>query len=87
MYDGSNWRTAAEEVDFVPSESCSSSGLSSTQEQLVHPFHKSRISQSIPKKAYNDDRSNILEPETYASVYGEVTDEDDAFETGVFTME
>jgi len=87
VYDGSNWRTAAEEVDFVPSESCSSSGLSSTQEQLVHPFHKSRISQSIPKKAYNDDRSNILEPETYASFYGEVTDEDDAFETGVFTME
>ena len=94
MYDGSDWRAATEEGDFVSSPSSSSSfgsssSPSSTQEQLVHPFHKNGMfSKSMPTMGCHYEQSNIFEPLSYASDRGEDNnDEDDAFETGIFTME
>jgi len=88
MYDHNNWRTATEESEFVPSESrSSSSGLPCTQEQVVHLFHQGGYSQSMPAMACHYEESNIIDSRIHTSVQGESYDEEDAFETGVFTME
>ena len=86
-YDQSNWRTSAEEGAFAPSESrSSSSGVPSSQEQ---PFQKSGYgySQSMPSMACHYEESNMFDSRIHTSVQGEDNDEEDAFETGIFTME
>jgi len=88
LYDHTKWTTATEETDFVPLESySSSSGLPCTQEEVVHPFHQSGYFQSMPAMACHYKETNIIESRLHTSVQGDVTDEEDAFETGIFTME
>mmetsp|Transcript_20205 Transcript_20205/g.31550 ORF Transcript_20205/g.31550 Transcript_20205/m.31550 type:complete len:376 (-) Transcript_20205:1506-2633(-) len=86
-YDHNDWRTASEEGEFSPSQSFSSPDQLSTQEQLVHPFHKSEYSQSVPAVARHYEEADILDTRIHTSTQGEDIDEEDAFETGVFTME
>jgi hypothetical protein len=86
-YDHNDWRTASEEGEFSPSQSFSSPDQLSTQEQLVHPFHKSEYSQSVPAVARHYEEADILDTRIHTSIQGEDIDEEDAFETGVFTME
>lgn len=87
-YDHNDWRTASEEGEFSPSsQNCSSSGQLSAQEQLVHPFHKSAYSQSVPAVASLYTEADMPDTRIHTSIQGEDIDEEDAFETGVFTME
>lgn len=88
MYDGSDWRTATEEEGFVCHSSSAGSSPSSVPEQLVHPFHNNgRLSQSMPTMGCHYEESSSFEPNTFASDLGNDRDEDDAFETGIFTMD
>lgn len=87
-YDHNDWRTASEEGEFSPSsQSCSSSDQLSTQYHLVHPYHKSEYSQSVPAVASLYAETDVLDTRIHTSIQGEDIDEEDAFETGVFTME
>jgi len=89
MYDHNDWRTSTEEGEFASSKSSSSSSEQqmSAQEQLVHPFHKSGYSQSMPAVARHYEETDVFDSRIHTSVQGEDNDEEDAFETGVFTME
>lgn len=84
MYDGSDWRTATEETDFV----CPSSSTSSSPSSIPDQFNNNgRLSQSMPTMGCHYEESSIFEPNTFASDLGNDRDEDDAFETGIFTMD
>ena len=83
------WRTTAnEEEEFSMSKSFpSSSGQLPTPEQLPLPVHQSEHSQPMPVVAHHYEENDIFDSRIHTSVQGEGNDEDDAFETGVFTME
>ncbi len=89
MYDGSDWRMATEETDFVCPSSSTSSSPSSIPDQFVQPFHNNNngMSQSMPTMGCHYEESSIFEPNNFASDLGNDRDEDDAFETGIFTMD
>ena len=88
-YDHSDWRTATEEAEFLPTENCS--GYLSAQEELVRPYLMSGYSRSTKAKAVacrsNYEETDVFDSSIHTSIQGEDVDEDDAFESGIFTME
>lgn len=86
-YDHSDWRTATEEAEFVSTKNCS--GYLSAQEGLVHPYHVSGHSRSTRATAVacHYEETDVLDSSIHTSIQGGDVDEDDAFESGIFTME
>ncbi|KAL7496318.1 hypothetical protein ACHAWT_004852 [Skeletonema menzelii] len=80
------WRTASEDAELSLSVSFPSSG------QVSAPIHQSEHSQPMPVArtpvvARHYEETDIFDSRFHTSVQGEEHDVDDAFETGVFTME